>query len=63
MQKLIKTFQYGDQQVTIETGRVARQANGSVVVTMGGSVVLVTAVGRREANAGQSFFPLTVNYQ
>jgi len=63
VQKLIKTFQYGDQQVTIETGRVARQANGSVVVTMGGTVVLVTAVGRREANAGQSFFPLTVNYQ
>jgi polyribonucleotide nucleotidyltransferase len=63
VQKLIKTFQYGDQQVTIETGRVARQANGSVVVTMGGTVVLVTAVGRREANVGQSFFPLTVNYQ
>jgi polyribonucleotide nucleotidyltransferase len=63
VQKLIKTFQYGDQQVTIETGRVARQANGSVVVTMGGTVVLVTAVGRREANAAQSFFPLTVNYQ
>ena len=63
VQKLTKTFQYGDQQVTIETGRVARQANGSVIVTMGGTVVLVTAVGRREATPGQSFFPLTVNYQ
>jgi polyribonucleotide nucleotidyltransferase len=63
VQKLIKTFQYGDQEVTIETGRVARQANGSVLVTMGGTVVLVTAVGRREATPGQSFFPLTVNYQ
>jgi polyribonucleotide nucleotidyltransferase len=63
VQKLSKTFQYGDQQVTVETGRVARQANGSVLVTMGGTVVLVTAVGRREAVAGQSFFPLTVNYQ
>jgi polyribonucleotide nucleotidyltransferase len=63
VQKLIKTFQYGDQQVTIEAGRVARQANGSVVVSMGGTVVLVTAVGRREANPGQAFFPLTVNYQ
>ena len=63
MQKLIKTFKYGDHEVTIETGRVARQANGSVVVTMGGTVVLVTAVGRREAAPGQPFFPLTVNYQ
>jgi len=63
VQKLTKTFQYGDQQVTIETGRVARQANGSVIVTMGGTVVLVTAVGRKEANPGQGFFPLTVNYQ
>jgi polyribonucleotide nucleotidyltransferase len=63
VQKLVKTFQYGDQSVTIETGRVARQANGSVIVSMGGTVVLVTAVARREAVAGQSFFPLTVNYQ
>ena len=63
MQKLIKTFQYGDQQVTMETGRAARQASGSVVVTIGGTVVLVTAVGRTEATPGQSFFPLTVNYQ
>jgi len=63
VQKLIKTFQYGEHEVTLETGRVARQANGSVMVSMGGTVVLVTAVGRREATPGQSFFPLTVNYQ
>jgi polyribonucleotide nucleotidyltransferase len=63
VQKLTKTFQYGDHEVTIETGRVARQANGSVVVSMGGTVVLVTAVARREAAPGQGFFPLTVNYQ
>ena len=49
VQKLVKTFQYGDHGVTIETGRVARQANGSVIVSMGGTVVLVTAVARREA--------------
>ncbi|MGD2130053.1 MAG: polyribonucleotide nucleotidyltransferase [Lysobacterales bacterium] len=63
MQKLTKTFEYGNQQVTLETGRVARQANGSVMVSIGGTSVLVTAVGRTEASPGQSFFPLTVNYQ
>jgi polyribonucleotide nucleotidyltransferase len=57
-----QTFSYGAQTVTIETGRLARQADGSVVVTMGDTVVLVTAVGRREAVAGRDFFPLTVNY-
>jgi polyribonucleotide nucleotidyltransferase len=57
-----QTFAYGAHQVTIETGRLARQADGSVVVTMGDTVVLVTAVGRREAVAGRDFFPLTVNY-
>jgi polyribonucleotide nucleotidyltransferase len=63
VQKITKTFQYGDQEVTIETGQIARQANGAVKVTMGDSVVLVTAVGRREADPGRPFFPLTVNYQ
>ena len=63
MQKLTKSFQYGDHEVTIETGQIARQANGAVKVTMGDSVVLVTAVGRREADPGRPFFPLTVNYQ
>jgi polyribonucleotide nucleotidyltransferase len=57
-----QTFSYGAQSVTIETGRLARQADGAVVVTMGDTVVLVTAVGRREAVAGRDFFPLTVNY-
>jgi polyribonucleotide nucleotidyltransferase len=57
-----QTFTYGAQTVTIETGRLARQSDGSVVVTMGDTVVLVTAVGRREAVAGRDFFPLTVNY-
>src|SRR5210317_2336721 len=47
----------------METGEVARQADGAVIVSMSDTVVLVTAVGRKEANPGQSFFPLTVNYQ
>ena len=57
-----QNFIYGAHTVTIETGRLARQADGAVVVTMGDTVVLVTAVGRREAVAGRDFFPLTVNY-
>ena len=57
-----QTFSYGAHTVSIETGRLARQADGSVVVRMGDTVVLVTAVGRREAVAGRDFFPLTVNY-
>lgn len=55
-------FQYGDNQVVLETGRIARQAN-SVLVHMGGVSVLVAVVVRPEAVAGQDFFPLTVNYQ
>ncbi len=57
-----KTFQYGPHTVTIETGRLARQANGSVLVSMGGTAVLVTAVARKEADPNKDFFPLTVNY-
>jgi polyribonucleotide nucleotidyltransferase len=57
-----QTFSYGSNQVIIETGRLARQADGAAVVTMGDTVVLVTAVGKREAVAGRDFFPLTVNY-
>ncbi len=56
------SFQYGPHTVTIETGRLARQADGSVFVSMGDTTVLVTAVGRREAQPGKDFFPLTVNY-
>jgi polyribonucleotide nucleotidyltransferase len=63
VQKLTKTFQYGDHQVTLETGQIARQASGSVVVKMADTVVMVTVVGQKEADAGRPFFPLTVNYQ
>ncbi len=58
-----KTFQYGEHQVSIETGAVARQADGAVLVNMAETVVLVTAVGRKTADPGRDFFPLTVNYQ
>ncbi|HUG04249.1 MAG TPA: polyribonucleotide nucleotidyltransferase [Steroidobacteraceae bacterium] len=57
-----QTFNYGNNQIIIETGRLARQADGAALVTMGDTVVLVTAVGKREAIAGRDFFPLTVNY-
>jgi polyribonucleotide nucleotidyltransferase len=63
VQKIIKSFQYGDHEVTLETGRVARQATGSVIVRIDDTSVLVTVVGRKEADAGRPFFPLTVNYQ
>ena len=56
------TFQYGPHAVTLETGRLARQADGSVLVAMGDTAVVVTAVGRKEAQPGKDFFPLTVNY-
>jgi polyribonucleotide nucleotidyltransferase len=58
-----KSFQYGDHAVTIETGELARQADGAVLVTMNDTVVLVTAVGLKKATPGRDFFPLTVNYQ
>jgi polyribonucleotide nucleotidyltransferase len=57
-----KSFQYGPQKVTIETGEVARQAEGAVRVSMGDTVVLVTACAQQSAAAGRDFFPLTVNY-
>jgi len=59
---VIKTFQYGSQTVTIETGRVARQATGSALVTIGDTSVLTTVVGAKSARAGQDFFPLSVHY-
>ncbi|MBK6961301.1 MAG: polyribonucleotide nucleotidyltransferase [Gammaproteobacteria bacterium] len=58
-----KTFKYGNHEVTLETGRVARQATGAVLCSMDGTVVLCTAVAARDARPGQDFFPLTVNYQ
>ncbi|KEZ76987.1 polyribonucleotide nucleotidyltransferase [Salinisphaera hydrothermalis] len=58
-----QTFQYGEHNVTLETGEIARQADGAVMVSMGDTVVLVTAVGKKEAKPDANFFPLTVNYQ
>jgi len=58
-----KTFQYGNDTVTLETGKIARQATGAVVVTMGDTQVLATVVGKKTAAPGADFFPLTVNYQ
>jgi polyribonucleotide nucleotidyltransferase len=58
-----KTFEFGRHQVTLETGEIARQADGAVLVNMDDTVVLVTAVGQRKADPGRGFFPLTVNYQ
>jgi len=58
-----KVFQYGDHTVTIETGEIARQATSAVMISMGDTVVMVTAVGMKEAIEGRDFFPLTVNYQ
>ncbi len=63
MQTITKTFQYGEHVVTIETGAIARQADGAVFVKMAETEVLVTAVGRKHVDAGRDFFPLTVNYQ
>ena len=58
-----KTFQYGAQVMTLETGEMARQANAAVVASLGDTVVLCTAVAAKAATPGRDFFPLTVNYQ
>ena len=58
-----KTFAYGAHQVTLETGEIARQAGGAVLVSMGETVVLVTVVAAKNVKPGQDFFPLTVDYQ
>ena len=63
MNSTTKTFQYGDHEVSLTTGGIARQADGAVIVNMADTVVLVTAVGRKAADPGRDFFPLTVNYQ
>ena len=62
MSAVIKSFPYGPHTVTIQTGELARQAAGSVRVSMGDTVVLVTACAAKSAVAGRDFFPLTVNY-
>ena len=63
MKSTRKSFQFGEHAVTIDTGAVARQADGAVIVDMAETQVLVTAVGRKTADPGRDFFPLTVNYQ
>ena len=60
--KITKTFQWGQHTVVMETGEIARQASGAVVVNIEGTVVLATVVGSKNAKAGQDFFPLTVDY-
>ncbi len=63
MAKVTKSFQYGKHTVVLETGEIARQAGGAVMVSVEGTVVLVTAVAAKSAREGQDFFPLTVDYQ
>ncbi len=62
MNPIVKTFQFGDQTVTLETGRIARQATGAVMVTIGETSVLTTVVGSKEADPTRGFFPLSVHY-
>ena len=62
MNPVRKEFQYGNHRVTLETGEIARQADGAVIIDVDGTTLLVTVVGKKEANGGD-FFPLTVNYQ
>ncbi|XKE47458.1 polyribonucleotide nucleotidyltransferase [Halomonas organivorans] len=63
MNPVKKTFEYGRSTVTLETGRIARQATGAVMVTMDDTVVLCTVVAKKEARPDQPFFPLSVHYQ
>ena len=60
--KAVKTFQWGQHTVTMETGEIARQSSGAVLLNMDDTVVLATVVGAKTAKAGQDFFPLTVDY-
>ena len=60
--KVTKTFQYGQHSVTLETGEIARQASGAVMVSVEDTVILATVVARKDAKPGQDFFPLTVDY-
>ncbi len=60
--KVTKTFQWGQHQVILETGEIARQAGGAVIVNIEDTVVLATVVGAKNAKPGQDFFPLTVDY-
>jgi polyribonucleotide nucleotidyltransferase len=60
--KVTKTFQWGRHTVRMETGEIARQSTGAVLLDMEGTVVLATVVAAKTAKAGQDFFPLTVDY-
>src|SRR5690606_10337501 len=60
--KVSKSFQYGQHTVVLETGEIARQASGAVLVSIDDTVVLATVVGAKKAKPGQDFFPLTVDY-
>lgn len=60
--KVVKSFQWGQHTVTMETGEIARQSSGAVMLNMDDTVVLATVVGAKTAKAGQDFFPLTVDY-
>ncbi|BCV44119.1 polyribonucleotide nucleotidyltransferase [Shewanella algae] len=63
MNPIVKSFEYGQHTVTLETGVIARQADAAVLASMGDTTVLVTVVGKKEADPSRDFFPLTVNYQ
>ncbi len=63
MNSVKKTVQYGDHILSLETGKIARQAGGAVIASLGETSVMVTVVGKKNVQPGQDFFPLTVNYQ
>lgn len=63
MRKIVKNFQYGNYEVTLETGRIAKQADSAVLIRMKDTVLLVTVVAQKQVNEERDFFPLTVNYQ
>ncbi|AQS39347.1 polyribonucleotide nucleotidyltransferase [Shewanella psychrophila] len=63
MNPIVKSFEYGQHTVTLETGVIARQADAAVLASMGDTTVLVTVVGKKDEEPGRDFFPLTVNYQ
>ena len=63
MTSISKSFQYGNHTIKLETGEIARQATGAVMVSMGDTVVMVSCVAKKDAEEGRDFFPLTVNYQ
>ncbi len=63
MTQVTKKFQLGDHEVVMETGEIARQTSAAIMISIGDTVVLVSAVGKKEANPNANFFPLTINYQ